>query len=202
MNKMKLSSGLGSILLVASLFAGWQTLLLITILMFVFCEIEESVKDVAIKVITFFVGFTIVSIGWDIVINGVSAVTGGIDSLVGMINTYLDSIDYINANKLIAPIHAVKNIASSIMTVLFMVVKLGFIISILTGKSGNKNILSSKIDEYVNKALNYVSGNVTNMNSTMQTAPSAPSSSMPQANTMNVNNTTMNNNNNSMNGNQ
>ncbi len=193
MNKIKINSGLASIMLVASLFAGWQTLLLITILMFGFCEVEERVKDVAVKVITFFVGFTIVSVGWDIIVNGIGVVTGGIDSLVDMINSYLDPIDVINANKLIAPIIALKNIASSIMSVLFMIVKLGFIISILTGKSGSKNVLSSKIDEYVNKALNYVSGNVgTTVNQTMQTQ-AAQTTVMPQSNNEQNNNITNNN---------
>ena len=44
MNKVKISSGLASVLLLACLFAGWQTMLLVALLMFVFCEVEDKVN--------------------------------------------------------------------------------------------------------------------------------------------------------------
>ena len=43
MNKFKISSGLAAVVLLVSLFAGWSTLLLVTVLMLLFCEMFISV---------------------------------------------------------------------------------------------------------------------------------------------------------------
>lgn len=165
MNKIKMNTGLASIMLIASLFAGWQTLLLVTLFMFIFCEVEEKVKDVAVKVITFFVGYTIVTTGWNILMSGIGVATGGVTSVVSAINSYLDYADQLDATKLVGLISAGKSIVDGIVSIMFSLIKLGFVISVLTGQPSKKNSMSAKIDEYVNKALNYVSGNVAvNMN--------------------------------------
>lgn len=70
-NKIKINPGLASIVLVGAFFAGWQTLLTVIVFMFAFCEVDESAKNVAIKVVTFLVGITVVSVLWNILVDGV-----------------------------------------------------------------------------------------------------------------------------------
>lgn len=171
MNKIKINTGLASIMIVASIFAGWQTLLLVVLLMFMFCEIDDKVKNVAIKVITFYVGFYIVYLGWDVVVVAANLLVKAISSLVATINTYLDPLDYLSVTKIIAPINFVIDIADGAVDILFIVVKLGFVISVLTGKTNKTNSLSKKINEYVAKALNYVNGVVVSPVQPVQSQP-------------------------------
>ena len=49
MSKIRMNTGLASIILVASIFAGWQGMLLAIILLFAFCDVEDTVKNVAIS---------------------------------------------------------------------------------------------------------------------------------------------------------
>lgn len=156
MNKIKLNTGLASIMLVASIFAGWQCLLLVTILLFAFCDVEEAVKNVAVSVITFYVGYTIVSVGWDVIVACINIVLNTITKFATTFNTYVDPIDYISVVKLTAPFEFILDVANSVVSVLLTIVKLGFVVAILTGKPAKKNVLSTKIQEYVTKAVNYV----------------------------------------------
>jgi len=91
MNKIKLSSGLASILLVVSFFLGWQSLLTLVVLMLAFVEMNDGIKQTMVRVLSFFVGLTIVTLGWDLITSGVDVIMVSIDKLVGIINGYLDS---------------------------------------------------------------------------------------------------------------
>lgn len=156
-NKIKLSSGLASLILVATLFAGWQVVLLVMLLMFLFCEVEENVKNVASKVLTFYVGFTLVSMAWELIISGINLVFGSLDQIVAIINVYRDPLDLITLAKFTTPFVTVIAVVDSIFNYLLTFVKFGFIISLLTGKAIHNNPVSSKINEYMTKAINYIS---------------------------------------------
>lgn len=172
MNKVKINSGLASIMIVASIFAGWQTLLLVVLLMFLFCDVEDKVKDVAIRVITFYVGYYIVSLGWDVIVSCANLALRAINSFVTTFNSYVDPVDYLIATKITAPISLVIDIASGVVSIMFTLVRIGFVISVLTNKPASQNTLVKKINEYVAKALNYVNSVVVNSQAT--NAPVAP----------------------------
>lgn len=165
MTKVKINSGLMALMIVASLFVGWQTMLLVTVLLFAFFEVDENVKNVAIKVITFYIGLTIVSAFWGLVVDGIGLVTGSLDKIFATINTYLDYTKMIEINKFISPINSIVKIADDIVNYLFVFVKLGFIIAILTGKNKKDNFIMVKINGYVNSALNFIN----NFGAPMQT---------------------------------
>lgn len=74
MLKAKVSTGLAAIMLISSLFVGWQTMLIVTILLFAFCEVDGKVKDIAIRVITFFIGLTLVITAWGLIVDGVELI--------------------------------------------------------------------------------------------------------------------------------
>ncbi len=188
MNKIRLSTGLASIMIAASIFAGWQTLLLVILFMFLFCDVQSKVKEVAVRVITFYVGYYIVYLGWDVIVNSVSLLTKGINSFVATFNTYANSADYLVASKITTPINFVIDMADGIVSIMFTLVKIGFVISILTGKSKGSNALGKKIDIYVNKALHYVDSFVDNVPvSNMQTNYQQPVQQMPNNQAMNQN---------------
>lgn len=156
MSRIKINSGLASLVLLASVFSGWQTMLLTIILLFAFFDVDETVKKVLVSVITFYVGYQIVAIGWDIIVSVVNAILNGLTGLVGVFNNYVDAIDQISIVKLTSPVAYVIETLDDIVSIMLVLAKVGFVISTITGKAGKTNMVTSKIQEYVNKALNYV----------------------------------------------
>ncbi len=171
MNRVKVNTGLASIILVASIFAGWQGMLLAMLLLFAFCDVDDAVKNVAVTVITFYVGYTIVSVGWDIIVAVINAIVNVVEGFAKTFNTYVDPVDYISVIKLVTPVDYIVGILDDIVSIMLTIAKITFVIAILTGKPAKKNALSEKIQEYVNKAINYVSGNVGNRPAPQEQAP-------------------------------
>lgn len=160
MNKVKINPGLASIALLTSLFAGWQTLLIVTVLLFAFCEVDEKVKGVATSVLAFFVGFTIISWGWDLIESVLYMVPSLLTKFVEIINNFLSPLDYISLVKITAPITTLLGIASDIVSVVFTLVKLTFVINVLSGKDPKKFFLSGIFSKFIDKALNFINGTV------------------------------------------
>lgn len=160
MSKSKISSGLAAVMLIGSLFVGWQAMLIVTVLLFAFCEVDERVKNVAIKVITFYLGLTLVITVWGLVYDGVDLIFSSIDKIVTTINSYLDYGKQIDIEKLqsyvITPASNLLKIADNIASYLFVFVKFGFIVSLFTGKNQKDNVITNKINGYVSKALAYI----------------------------------------------
>lgn len=160
MSKSKISSGLAAVMLIGSLFVGWQAMLIVTVLLFAFCEVDERVKNVAIKVITFYLGLTLVITVWGLVYDGVDLIFSSIDKIVATINSYLDYGKQIDIEKLqsyvITPASNLLKIADNIASYLFVFVKFGFIVSLFTGKNQKDNVITNKINGYVSKALAYI----------------------------------------------
>jgi len=160
MSKVKLNSGLAAIILLASLFSGWQTLLIVTALMFIFCDIDDKVKNVAIKVITFYVGLYLVSLCWDLINDGVDFIISAVGNLVSTINCYLDYDKLIDISKLntylFNPISYIMKILDGAVSWLIIFAKVTFIICVLSNKQMKENVIVKKINEFVTKAVNYV----------------------------------------------
>ena len=94
-SKVKINPGLASLIILAAYLAGGATLLTITVLIFLFCEIDERVEITATRVITFFIGITIVSLGWDLIVSGIGLFTDLIAKLFTSVNGFLDITDMI-----------------------------------------------------------------------------------------------------------
>lgn len=158
MNKIKMSSGLASVILLAGLFAGWETLLIVAILMFLFCELEDKVKSLAIKVLAFFLALSLVKMGWGLIADGVNVVIASLNDLISVINGYLDTP--IDVTKLylylLTPISKLVGIANSVILYLITFAKFAFIIATLSNKAMKENFLVKKINEFVAKVVNFI----------------------------------------------
>lgn len=159
MSRVKIKSGLASLIIVASMFAGWQTLLIVCALMLLFCEIEDSVKNVMVKVITFTAGVALFSLAWGLIVDGIELITKSLTDLIGVINGYLEYDSKINISKfenyLLNPVNSLASIADNIVNYLITFVRFGFIFGILTGKLQKPNFISNKINEFIDKFTNY-----------------------------------------------
>lgn len=158
MTRIKLNSGLASIILLASLFAGWGTLLTVVVLMFLFCDADEKVNGVAIKVITFYAGVSLFTMAWGLIVDGVDLIIASFNSLVGVINGYLESPIDLTKLKLylLNPISSIVNILDGIVLYLVTFAKFSFIVAVLANKELKENIIVKKINEFVTKVVQYV----------------------------------------------
>jgi len=159
-NKYKINPGLASVMLVAAFLAGGATLLTITALIFLFCEIDDRVEKTATRVITFFIGITIVTLGWNLIVDGIGIITGVIAKFFTSINGFLDIDEVINYEKILGPIQSVVAICDEVVTFLITLAKLGFVIALITNKPAKPNFITRKIDEFVAKTLNFLNGAV------------------------------------------
>lgn len=159
MNKLKINNGLAAIILLASLFAGWQTLLLVVILMLIFCELNDKIKNLMISVVAFFAGLTLVSLAWSLISDGIDLAFKGIESIVSVINSYLsisNRIDIINLQaKFITPVKTILTFLDSGISYLILFTKFAFIISVLAGTTMKENPFNKKVSEFIQKILNF-----------------------------------------------
>ena len=182
MSKLKIKPGLIGILLLASLFAGWETLLIVTVLILLFCEMNDTIKKIMVSVISFFIGYTLVSLLWQIISDGIGVVIYAFNQFIEFLNYYLTtSIDVSKlTNYVLNPIQNVISTLNEVITYLLIIAKFCFIICTLAKKTINIPIIS----KYVNKVLNYINSSDSNDTSNEETQ-NQPSNN--QVNNMNNN---------------
>ena len=187
MNKYKINYGLAAALLIAAFLVGWQTLLIVAALLFVFCEMQERVKNLAVDLVTFGIGLEIIKLFWEVIYKAVNMVPTVIDKLIGIINSYLDFSSQIDITKFklyfLHPVTEVFSIANDVFTVLILLATLTYITSLLLGRKKETFFIGKYISQYVNKVLSYISSfNVANVNNSY--------TDVPQSNDSNVTNNT------------
>jgi hypothetical protein len=158
MSKVKLNSGLVAAIALATLFASWEFALIALVLVLVFIELDEKVKAIITKVITFTVGLLLFTMLWKLIVNGVDVLFNSITGLLDVLNGYLDDpISYAKLNQyLIYPIKGIVSIADNIVNYLITFTKFGFIIAVLTNKGLKENFVVAKINEKVTSVVNFI----------------------------------------------
>ena len=146
-------------MLVASIFAGWGTLMIVTILMIVFCDLNDKIKPLIIKVVSFMAGITLILLGWDLVSNGIDLIFKLFNNIISIINSYLsysNKIDLVEfQGKFVVPVTTVVASIGSIIKYLVTFSKFGFIIAIISGKAMKENAWTKKVNQYVSKFTNF-----------------------------------------------
>ena len=160
MNKVKVSTSLTSLLLVASIFAGWQTALLVIALLLLFADVE-NVKGVIVRVVAFLIGLTLVSVAWGIIYDAYTDVfVGGIKSVVELINSYLNTP--IDISKLYSyvlnPIKIILDYVNDLVPFLLTLAKFGFVVALLSNKAPKQNFFTKFVNEFVDKVVKFVNG--------------------------------------------
>ena len=123
MNKVKVSTGLASLVLVASIFAGLGTMLTVIALLLLFCEVD-NVKGVIVRVLSFYLGLLLFQTLWGILVDGYGVVCSTIDGFIGVINSYLDKPITISKlhQYLLDPIKSILNICDNIVDFFVMLI--------------------------------------------------------------------------------
>ena len=171
-NKVKIEAGLASILLVLGFLLGGMSFALVIMFLLVFCELDQNTKTNASKIITFAVGITLFSMIWNIIFSGSDIIIDFIESTVNLINSLVEDAD-LDVSKIVAVANYVLTYADRAVEFLITVTKFAFVIALFSGKPIFSNPVTNKINEYVNKAINYLNnGGVSS--AAPQAAPQAP----------------------------
>lgn len=159
MGKVKINNNLAALMLVASIFAGWGTLMIVTILMIIFCDLNDKIKPLIIKVVSFMAGITLILLGWDLVSSGIDLIFKLFNNIISIINSYLpysNKIDLVEfQGKFVVPVTTVVASIGSIIKYLVTFSKFGFIIAIISGKAMKENAWTKKVNQYVSKFTNF-----------------------------------------------
>ena len=158
MSKVKLNPGLGAVILLACLFSGWQTLLIVSVLMLLFCEMDEKVRSMMTRVISFFVVITLISMGWAVITDVFDLLFSTIEKFVSILNCYSDNpATLIKFNRyFVTPIETLLSLVGGIVSFGVTVSKFLFIIYVLVDKKANDNFISKKINMLISKVVNFI----------------------------------------------
>ena len=167
-NKIKINPSVACALLVAAFLFGGATLFTVAIFLFCFCEVDDRIQQTAVRVFTFFIGITIVSLGWNLIVKGIGIGTGFIEKLIDLINNVGDAgIEY---QKVMVPLEGFIDLFDRAICLLIELARLVFVVGLLTNRPGKPNFVSKKIDEFVTKAFGWV---------TNATTPAQPAAAQP-----------------------
>ena len=159
MNKVKVSTGLASLLLVGSIFAGIGTLLTITALLLIFCEVD-NIKGVIVRVVSFYLGLLLFTTVWGIIVDGYGLVYNTITDFIGIIDSYADKpVDVSKLYQyLLTPIKNIVNICDNVVDFFVVIIKFLFFVSFLEGKVAKENFISKFVNKFVDKVVAFVNG--------------------------------------------
>lgn len=161
MSKVKINSGLAAIMVIGGFIAGWQTMLLICAFLLLFAEIDDKVKDVMVKMITFAIGFYLLQTIVNIVFYGIDDIgMTALNDLNKVISPMIAKIDITKANifatYVINPLDDICLLAKSIVNILIDLAQFGFIIAVIANKPIKQGGIMGKVNGYVKDAVNYV----------------------------------------------
>ena len=151
MNKVKVSSGVASIILIASLFAGIGTTLTVAVLLLLFCDVEDF-KRVLVRVLSFTVALVLFTTIWGLVVNLYDVFLTIIDSFVSFIDSYLKTpLDVTGLYKyLLTPVKIIINMVDSVVDYIVAIVKIAFVIIFLKKKDVKETFISKFVSNFIN----------------------------------------------------
>lgn len=159
MGKVKINNNVAALMIVVSIFAGFETLLIVTALMAIFCDMNDKIKPLIIKVISFMAGLALISLGWKLISNGVDLVFDLFENIIKIINSYLSYSSKINITdfetKFVSPVKIIVSSIGTIISYLILVFKFGFIISVVSGKAMKETAWTKKVNKFISKFVNF-----------------------------------------------
>lgn len=159
MGKVKINNNVAALMIVVSIFAGFETLLIVTALMAIFCDMNDKIKPLIIKVISFMAGLALISLGWKLISNGVDLVFDLFENIIKIINSYLSYSSKIDITdfetKFVSPVKIIVSSIGTIISYLILVFKFGFIISVVSGKAMKETAWTKKVNKFISKFVNF-----------------------------------------------
>ena len=177
MNKCKINNTIAAILLIASFFVGWQTLLLVVVLLFAFCEIDERINNLTTSIVSFAIGIKLIELAWNVIYKTYELIPTVINKIVNILNHYLTEPIYLGKFQayVLDPIGEIFSIGNDVISLLIIVATFFFITSLLFAKNKKTPIIGNFLAKYIGGVLNYIAQFNTNVgmtpNNNMNTQP-------------------------------
>ena len=158
MSKVKLNPGLGALILLASIFSGWSTLLIVSVLMLLFCEMDDKTKYIMTRVISFFVVITLISMGWNIITEVFTLLFSTIEKFITIVNCYSDipTTLFKFTRYFVTPIQTLLSMIGGIVSFGITVSKFAFIVYVLIDKKVKENFIAKKVNMLISKVVCFI----------------------------------------------
>jgi len=161
MTKVKINPGLAAIMVIGGFIAGWQTMLIVCALLLLFAEIDDKVKEVMVKMITFAIGFYLIQFIVNIIFNGINDIgMVALSDLNKVISEIIAKIDITKTNVFakyfVNPLSDIVLLAKRIVNLLIDLAQFGFIVAVIANKPIKQGGIMGKVNGYVRDAVNYV----------------------------------------------
>ena len=197
MGKLKVNRGVLALLVIVSMFVGWQTSLLIALFVLIFTDLDEFSKNLLVDVMAFLGGISLIQLFVSLLTGGFQLIHTLVTNFIGFINSF--SSDFIIATGIeryfFNPITLILSSVDSIVSFVIIVLKLVFVLALLKNKSFDDNGILKMLKSVAKKFIDYVAnvnlGNfINNVNqSNMMNNNMNVNNNMNMNNNMSVNNT-------------
>lgn len=166
MKKFNVNANILALLMLVTLFAGWEYMIIVTAFIWVFCESSKNLKDLTIRTVAVYAGCSLFNILWNLL-------TGVYDVVIEALNTLLEFIATLGAESLefslkfaefvtklnsyfLSPVDNIVGIVGSLVTLLILFIKFKYIVSTLSNKplKGFLGFVQKYIDAVVDFANN------------------------------------------------
>ena len=161
MKKFNVNANLLALLMLISLFAGWEYMIIVTAFIWVFCDSSKNLKDLTIRAIAIYAGCYLFNVVWILLTDLYGVAIEGLNTLLYIIANFgVDSAEF--SIKLttyfLTPLDNIVGILGSLVTLLILYIKFKFIVSTLS----NKPITGvfGFVQKYINSVLNFANSNL------------------------------------------
>lgn len=168
MKKFNVNANLLALLMLISLFAGWEYMIIVTAFIWVFCESSKNLKDLTIRAIAIYAGCYLFNVVWILLTDVYGVAIEGLNTILSIIANFgADSAEFSIkflefTTKLttyfLTPLDNIVGILGSLVTLLILYIKFKFIVSTLS----NKPITGvfGFVQKYINSVLNFANSNL------------------------------------------
>lgn len=161
MKKFNVNANLLALLMLISLFAGWEYMIIVTAFIWVFCESSKNLKDLTIRAIAIYAGCYLFNVVWILLTDVYGVAIEGLNTLLYIISNFgVDSAEFSIklTTYILTPLDNIVGILGSLVTLLILYIKFKFIVSTLS----NKPITGvfGFVQKYINSVLNFANSNL------------------------------------------
>lgn len=159
MKKFKINANFLALLILISLFAGWEYIILVTAFIWLFTEENKKLRDLSIKAIAIYGACVLFSMAWTLISGAIDLGSEGILTVFKVLNSYNSDIVATDIQRyFLIPVGYVVTYIGLLVSFLILFVKFSFIRSVIM----NKPMLGlfGKLDEYVNNFTKFANANI------------------------------------------
>ena len=158
MKKLKVNANLLALLLMISLFAGWEYILLVSAFIWICTEDNKAIRDLTIKAIAIYGACVLFSMAWSLISGLVDLGSEGIITIFKVLNSYNSDIVATDLQRyFLLPLSYIVTYIGMLVTFVILLVKFNFIRSVIMNKPMFG--LFGKLNEYVNGFVRFANGN-------------------------------------------